>query len=86
MNDFSFKEMTTWDYILLYLGVTHIVHMYKGEGEGSSQMHTIAYKGGREFQGCTCMQKNIFWTLKSRNFFCTKEAVTLPFITAYRKV
>ena len=75
-----------WDCILLYLGVTHIVHRCKGESEGSSKMHTIAYKGGREFQGCTCMQKNIFWTTKSPIFFCTKEAITLPFIIAYRKV
>ena len=59
--------------------------MHKGEGQGSSQMCTIAYKGGGGFKVAHVPKKNVFWTAESQNFCCTKEAITLPFIIIYRK-
>ena len=58
-------------------------------------MRTSAYKGGGGFQGCVQtppppqfffdhkVSKPVFFLL---NFFCTKEAITLPFIIVYKKV
>ena len=68
----------------LTAGHPHISHKGGvGEGgEGSSQMRTIV------FQGCVRTQKKLFLDHKtSKRFpFCTKEAITLPFLIVYRKV
>ena len=71
-------------FMVVHLGVIHIVRTHKGGGEGSNQMRTIAYQEG----GCKRTQKKIFLDQKISKpfFFCTKEAVTLPFIIVYRKV
>ena len=55
---------------------------------GRGGVKTNAYncvQGERGVQGCLWTQ-HFFWTTKSQNFsfFCTKEAITLPFIM-YRK-
>ena len=71
------------------IGIIHIVCTHKGGGEGSSQMRTIAYKGtGRKVQGCVRAQKKFFLDHRILKlfFFCTKEAISLPFIIVYRKV
>ena len=49
-------------------------------------MRTIAYKGEGGLRVST--QEKIFWTTISQNFsfFCTKEAITFPFIIVYGKV
>ena len=73
----------------LFLLLIHIVRTHKGEGEGSTQMRTIAYKGGGGFKVAYVSKNDFFWTAKSQNlsfFFCTKEANTLSFIIVYRKV
>ena len=54
---------------------------------GRGGVKTNAYncvQGERGVQGC--LWTHFFWTTKSQNFsfFCTKEAITLPFIM-YRK-
>ena len=53
-------------------------------------MHTITYKGRGGFQGCVHMQKKFFFLdhkISKVFFFCTEEAITLPFIIiVYRKV
>ena len=45
--------------------------MYMKGGDGVSRLHMYA--------------KKFIWITKSPNFFCTKEAITLPFIIVYRK-
>ena len=73
---------------MTHMGAMHIVRTHKGRGEGSSQMRTITYQGGgKGFQGYVHTQNNFFGATKSQNlFFCTKEAITLPFIIVHRKV
>ena len=52
---------------------------HKGGGEGSSQMPTIAYKGPQNL-------KTFFGPQNLKTFlFCTKEAITLPFIIVIEK-
>ena len=77
-----------WISYLQYLGVIHIVRTHKGGGEGSSQIRTIAYKGGGGVSRLGKYAKKIFSDHKiSKLFFvCTKEVITLPFIIVYRKV
>ena len=50
-------------------------------------MRTIAYKGEGGFK-VVYARKKIFLDRKISKlfFFCTKEAITLPFIIVYRKV
>lgn len=49
------------------VGFIHIVRTHKGRGEGSSQMHTIVYKGGGGVQDCLRTQNKNIWTIKSQN-------------------
>ena len=69
-------------------GVILIVLTQKVGGEGSSQMHTMAYKGEGAFKIAYVRRNAFFWTRKSQHFsfFCTKEAFTLLFFIVYRKV
>ena len=77
-------------------GVIHIVRMHKGGRERSSKMLTIAYKGGGGFQGCVRIPpappqfffgpQSLKISLFFAQVFCTKEAITLPFIFMYKKV
>ena len=62
--------------------VNRIVCTHKGEGEGSSQKHTIGYKEEGGFQGCVRALKKKKLDQKNSKlfFFCTKEAITLLFI------
>ena len=48
--------------------VNRIVCTHKGEGEGSSQKHTIGYKEEGGFQGCVRALKKKNWTKKTQNF------------------
>ena len=72
-------------------GVIHKVRTYKGRGEGSSQIAYDCVQGdeGGWFQGCVRTQIFFFFfgpqNLKTF-LFCTKEAITLPFIIVHRKV
>ena len=70
------------------LRVIHIVCTHKEGGEGSSQMRTIVDKRGEGCFKVVYVHKNIFLDHKisKRFFFCTKEAITLPFSIVYRKV
>ena len=45
-----------------------MVCTHTGGGEGSSQMRTIAYKGGVGFQGCVRTQKNFFGQQNFKTF------------------
>ena len=71
-------------------GFIHKVRTYKGRGEGSSQIAYDCVQGdeGGSFQGCVRTQ--IFFFFGPQNLktflFCTKEAITLPFIIVHRKV
>ena len=53
-------------------------------------MHTTAYKGEageRGIQGCVRTQKKFFGPQNLKTFlFCTKAAITLSLIIAYRKL
>ena len=63
------------------LGFTHIVRTHKGGGEGSSQMRAIPYKGRWGFKVAYVRKKNFLdHKILKFFFFCTKEAITLPFI------
>ena len=68
--------------------VIHTVRTHKGGGEGSSQMRTIAFKGGGEVSRLRKYAKKFYLDRKISKlfFFCTKEAITLSFIIVYRKV
>ena len=65
-----------------------IVCTHKGGGERSSQIRAIAYKREGGFQGSVRTQKIFFLNHKISKFFffCTKEAITLPFIIVYNNV
>ena len=61
----------------LFLLLIHIVRTHKGEGEGSTQMRTIAYKGGG-FKVAYVSKNDFFWTAKSQNlsvFFVQKKLI-----------
>ena len=76
-------------FVINKLLLIHIVRTHKGEGEGSSQMRTIAYKGGGGFKIAYVRKKDFFLDRQISKpffFFCTKEANTLSFIIVYRKV
>ena len=64
------------------LGHPH-VRTHKGEGERSWQMRKIQYKGEGGRAKVAYVRKKNF---SKRFFFCTKEAITLPFIIVCRKV
>ena len=51
-------------------------------------MRTIAYEGGGGFKVAYVRKKKVSLDHKisKRLFFCTKVAITLPFIIVYRKV
>ena len=62
------KIIRIYDRKLSFKGVIHIVRTHKGGGEGSSQMRTIAYKGGGGFQGYVRMQKKFFGPQNLKTF------------------
>ena len=47
-------------FVINKLLLIHIVRTHKGEGEGSSQMRTIAYKGGGGFKIAYVRKKDFF--------------------------
>ena len=47
-------------FVINKLLLIHIVRTHKGEGEGSSQMRTIAYKGGGGFKVAYVRKKDFF--------------------------
>ena len=59
--------------IMSFKGAIHKVRTHRGGGERSSQMRTIAHKGGRwVFQGCVRTQK-IFLDRKISKRFVQKK-------------
>ena len=65
------------------------VRMHKGAGrEGRGQAKCIHLPtGGRGIQGWVRTHENILdQKISKLFFFCTKEAIALPFIIVYRKV
>ena len=62
-------------FVQIVLGVIYIVRPHKGGGEGSSQMFKVAYVRKKKFFLDNKISKLFF--------FCTKEAIALPFIIVY---
>ena len=68
-------------------GHPHGTYAERGRGGVKPNAYDSVQRGGK-FQGCARTQKKLFLDHKisKRFFFFTKEAITLPFSTVYRKV
>ena len=65
-------------FVINKLLLIHIVRTHKGEGEGSSQMRTIAYKGGGGFKVAYVRKKDFFFgppNLKTFLFCVQKKLI-----------
>ena len=76
---------------MLSHGVIHIVLTHKGGGGGVVKPKTYNYVlGGRGVLKVAYVRDKKEKKIRPQNLktflFCTKEAITLPFITVYRKV
>ena len=72
---------------LQFWGHPHSSYAQMGS-TGVKEMRTIAYKGGGGcFKAAYIHTKKFFLDHStSKLFFCTKEAITLPYVIVYRKV
>ena len=73
------------------MGLSTLYVRAKGEGRGGAKpnAYDCVQEGGGGVHGCVRAQKKknfLDHTISKLFFFCTKEAITLPFIIVYRKV
>ena len=81
------KIIRIYDRKLSFKGVIHIVRTHKGEERGQAKCVRLRTKEEGDFKVAHVRKKNFLdHKISKLLFFCTTEAITLPFTTVYREV